>query len=327
MAVRIVHFVTLVLVLAAIGFVTTRRPTRAAERVPTVHPLALVPPGPAFVASLDLGRLRKTDAGLLLEHADLGGLIGTSKDCGFDPFRDIDRIVVSSAEAPESAPGAPSAGGLALIASGRFSAKKVIDCAIARIRSRGGEPSVTGGGALQRVSDRSAEGEVAARDGLLVVSDGAYLAAILRAAEGKEPPASEAERSRDRLHVELRRTFGRGAPLVTTVIVPASFLARTFGEEAAHSPLASIRSAALRVEVGQRVVIGAFLGCAVADECGKLEAFLLETQRDVAPLFEGSERRLLDAITTRRGGERVELRLELSPAELRDLGTMLGLDG
>jgi len=326
-AVRVIHLVTLVLALAAIVFVTTRRDTRVVARAPQVHPLSLVPPGPAFVASLDLGRIRKTDAGMLLEHADLGGLIGTSKDCSFDPVRDLDRIIVTSAEATESAPGAPSAGGLALIASGRFSAKQVIACAVARIRSRGGEPTVTPGGSFERVIDRRAEGEVAVRDGLLVISDGPYLAAILRIAAGEEPHGSEADRTRDRLHVELRRTFGRGAPLVTTVIVPAGFVTRTFGEEAARSPLASIRSAALRAEVGERVVIGAFLGCANADDCGKLEAFLLETRRDVAPLFEGTERRLLDAIVVRQSGERIELRLELSFAELRELGPMLGLGG
>ena len=328
MAVRIIHVVTLLLALAAIVFVTTRRDTRVVQHAaPRVHPLALVPSGPAFVASLDLGRIRRTDAGMLLEHADLGGLIGPSKDCSFDPFRDLDRIVVSSAEATEAVPMGPSRSGLALIASGRFRAKQVIECAVARIRSRGGEPTVTTGGSFERVSDRRAEGEVAARDGLLVISDGPYLAAILRAAEGAEAHAGELERTRDRLHVELRRTFGRDAPLVTTVIVPAGFVTRTFGEDAAQSPLSSIRSAALRAEVGERVVIGAFLGCASAEECGKLESFLLETRRDVAPLFEGTERRLLDAIVIRRNGERIELRLELSFAELRELGPMLGLGG
>ncbi len=330
MSVRTVHALSLVAALVAVALVATRRDTPPPAPPRVRHPLALVPPGPAFVATLDVAAVRKTEAAVLLEHAELGRLLGTGKGCALDPIRDLDMVVVTAAsETLEPAPGPAPVGttSVALIASGRLEKRTLVACAIARVVSRGGEPATNESGSFTVVRDRRAAGQFAARDGLFVLSEGTYLSAILAAAEGRGAQAGEAERARDRLHVELRRTFGRGAPLMASLIVPGGFLERTFGEEAARSALAGVRSAALRAEVRDKLVLGAFLGCANEAACRDVDAFLGETKSAVAPLVGGDLGRILESIATRRERERVELLLELSLEDLKAVGAELGLGG
>jgi hypothetical protein len=113
--------------------------------------------------------------------------------------------------------------------------------------------------------------------------------------------------------------------VLATVVVPDGWLARTFGEEAAASPLATIRSAAARVEIRDRVSVGAFLGCANEKDCGDVAAFLRDTSKSVAPLLGADGARLLGAVVLRQERERIELSLELSSTELAALGALLGV--
>jgi hypothetical protein len=328
---RLVHVVLLVAALALGVAVTKRSGSDLPERERRIHPLSLVPAGPVLLATLDLVRLRRSDAGLLFEQADLSGLFGRSKTCGFDPLRDLDLAVLSvaerSAETAEDAGASPDgdSASVALLATGRFAKATIVACAESRIRGRGGEPRRIGSGRFTIVRDPRALTEVATEDGLFAVSDGPYLKSILERAHGRETAGNETARLRDRMHVELRRTFGRGAPFMATSIVPGDFLSRSFGPEAARSPLASIRSAGLRVEPRERLVVGAFLGCATAPGCDDVAAFLDDTRRSLTPILDARLARILDGVKLEHEGQRIELSTELGPSELKTLGDALEL--
>jgi hypothetical protein len=323
----------LVAVLALIGYVVLHpretgapAPSRAAE----VRPLGLVPPGAAFVMTVDVARLRASPYAPALARLGLAELVGTSAACRFEPLRDLSEVVVASAGLPAGAtfttPGAvgtPSAPA-AVIGSGRFAGSMVAGCASARIASRGGNVSVTSLGSFTSVRDRDLAAEVATKDGLVVLSEGRYLREILDIADGRTSDGSELDRLRDRLHSELRRTFGRGAPVQATVVVPEGWLARAFGPEAEESPLATIRSAALRIEVGERVGIGGFLGCLSDKDCAEVAAFLRDTGKSVAPLLGADGARLLGSVSIRQERERIELYLELTSTDLEALAALLG---
>lgn len=333
MSVRTVHRLLLVAVLALIAYMATRRqepatsaPVSLAER----RPLALVPPGPAFLMTVDMARLRASPLAPALARFGLAELVGTSAECRFDPLRDLTDVVVASAGLPAGATFAtPGSAGTAsapaaVIASGHFGGRMIAGCASARIATRGGNVSVTSLGSFTSVRDRDLSAEVAAKDGLVVLSEGRYLREILDIAEGRTHEGSELDRLRDRLHTELRRTFGRGAPVLATVVVPDAWLSRTFGEDAAASPLASIRSAALRIESGERITLGGFLGCATEKDCAEVAAFLRDTSKSVAPLLGADAARLLGSVVLRHERERVELSLELTTNDLAALAAILG---
>src|SRR4030095_65120 len=88
---------------------------------------------------------------------------------------------------------------VAIVATGRFTGKAAADAAVERIRKRGGDPSRTALGSFESVRDLRGTGEVAARDDLIVLSDGAYLRAIIAAAEGHRAGGNEAHRARARV--------------------------------------------------------------------------------------------------------------------------------
>jgi hypothetical protein len=330
-SVQAVHRLLLVAVLGLIAFVVVERrepsatlPNGKAE----LRPLALVPPGAAFVMSVDVARLRASPFAPALARLGMAELMGTSSACRFDPLRDFTDVVVASPGLPAGAtfttPGTPASTPAAVIGTGRFGGRVVADCASARIAERGGKPSVTNVGSFTSVRDRDLAAEMAAKDGLMVLSEGRYLREILDISDGRASEGTELDRLRDRLHAELRRTFGRGAPVLATVVVPEGWLARAFGPEAQGSPLATIRSAALRVEVSDRIGIGGFLGCLSEKDCAEVADFLRDTSKSVAPLLGQDAARLLGTISIRTERERIELYLELTGADLAALGALFG---
>jgi hypothetical protein len=330
---RWVHRLLLVAVLALLALVVVKRRESSVAtpaRPTALRPLALVPRGPAFVMTVDVARLRASPFAPAFAKLGLSELVGTTAACRFDPLRDLSELVVASAGLPAGAtfttPGAagePSAPA-AVIGIGRFGGRAVADCASARIAARGEQPSVTTIGSFSSVRDRELAAEVAVRDGLVVLSEGRYLREILDIADGRSRDGNEVDRLRDHLHTELRRTFGRGAPVLATVVVPEGWLARAFGPEAEESPLATIRSAALRVEVGEQLSIGGFLGCLSEKDCGEVAEFLRETSQSVAPLLGPEAARLLGAVSIRKERERIELSLALTAADLLTLSGLFG---
>jgi hypothetical protein len=262
-----------------------QKPWSSAPKRPPITPLAIIPAGAAFVFDTDLARLRESAAGTELSKLGWARFAPTTTSTEFQPLRDVDEIVIAvpgSARLAHEKKAAFEPDAVAIVASGRFSGKSAADAAVERIRARGGEPSRTTLGRFESVRDLRGTGEVAARDGLVVLSDGSYLRAVLAAAEGERSDGSESERTRDRVHAELRRTFGRDAPVTATLTLPDGWLEVAFGDpEVRRSPLSLVRSAAARVNVEKTVDIDLLFVCANGDDCSRVAKFLRDVRSDL----------------------------------------------
>jgi hypothetical protein len=323
--IRAVHWLILAAAIVALAVVLTRRgtaPTRSG--ITPAQPLAVIPPGAAFVLTADLARLRTTAAGRALAEAAWKELDPGRTPCGFEPLRDVDQVALAVPSAGLAATGA-DATDIVVVASGRFVAAVVADCVAQKITSRGGDVVRTGIGSFIAVRDRKSSGEIAVRNGLLVLSGGAYLRRVLDAAEGHAHTGNELERASDALHTELRRSFGKSAPLIATLALPAGWLERAVDDpEAARSPLAQLRSAALRAEVADRLTWNALLACEAADGCAAVERFLAGARSDLTLLLGPSVGAELSRVHMQRREARIELAGVLTLEQLRSLATELG---
>lgn len=317
MKLRLVHIGLLLTLLAALGallyFVPRTRAPSAAKPAP-LRPLEIVPPGAAFVLSADLVALRENQLARRVFADRLRSIAAVPRGCRLDPVTDLDEIAVAVPNASDlgrdlARPFAP--GALAVIASGRFGAAAVADCAEEAIRARQGDPVRTPIGSFLGVRDRKRAGaEIVARDGLLVVSEGSYLRDVLDAADGQGAPGSELERTRDRLHVELRRRLGENTPIRATLSLAPGWLEEALGEpEAKASPLSKLRSAAVAVELGGALSLRALLVSETAADSTALEGLLRSLARDMG----------VGSFSLRVNGVELELRAEVSEAAVQAL--------
>ena len=286
MIARHYHFILLALSLAFLtAALVVQKPWSDRPKTPALAPLAVIPAGAAFVIDVDLAGLKKSAAGTELSRLGWARFAPAASSVEFQPLRDVDEIVVAvpgSARLAHERNASFEPDAVAVVASGRFTGKAAADAAVERIRSHGGEPSRTTLGSFESVRDLRGTGEVAARDGLVILSDGSYLRAVLTAAEGKRGDGNESERTRDRVHSELRRTFGGGAPVTATLTLPDGWLEAAFGDpDARRSPLALVRSAAARVTVEKKLDVDVLLVCSNADDCSRVAAFLRDARADL----------------------------------------------
>jgi hypothetical protein len=261
------------------------------------------------VLTLDLARLRAAKAGVALVGRGLAELKGDA--CEKTLFYDVDTLALAvPADRKLEQPGSDS---FAIIASGRFLGSAVADCAERGIRARQGDPVRTTIGSFSSVRARNRAGEVAARDGLLVLSDGSYLRELLDAAEGHRAEGTPEERERDRLHAELRRAFGLRAPVIASLALPAHWLKTALGDpEAELSPLATIRSAALRADVTSDIDLAGLIACDATERCAELERFLLKVRGDLGP-------RWAPRLSLTRKDARLDFAARLAPDDLARL--------
>jgi hypothetical protein len=314
------HWAVLALAVALLGAaLIAKKPWVSAPKAPRLSPLAIIPAGPAFVLHVDLARLRESKAGR--ELSELGwARYSPNANWAFEPLRDVDELVLAvpgDARFGREHGASFEPDAVALVATGNFPTKAITDAAFERIRARGGKPLLTKVGSFDSVRDLEGSGEVSARDGLLVLSDGAYLRALLAAAEGHRSDGTDLERTRDHVHAELRRSFGRGAPVTATLTLPSGWLESAFGDSvAARSPLALVRSAAVRVTVGERVELEGLLLCANADDCSHVAKFLVNARGDLETAL-GSDAALRHFRDVgKQDGERVEIALSLGLDEV-----------
>jgi hypothetical protein len=299
--------------LVATGVYWTRRhDDTPAAKTPVLRPLAVIPPGPALVVSVDMQRLRTTHSGQLLVGKGLAALAGEA--CENELASSVDELVVAMPAG--DAVGEANSDALALVADGRFLSAKVIACATARIVAHGGDAVKTTLGSFTSVRDRRRTGELAARDGFLIVSDGLYLRNLIDSADVKRADGTPAERERDALHAELRRVVGRGAPIIATLVLPDGWLGRTLADPSADlSPLAAIRSAALRADVTDHVEIAGLVGTDGSDAGERLERFFTNARSDLTTLFPGSAE-LFARVHVARHDARLEFDARLTDADL-----------
>ncbi len=313
----------------ALGVWTLRHdPSPSRHVAPTAEhesPLAIVPPGSAFVLSADIAALRRSPFGPLLV-ARINGLAGEDADwsklCDFDPLSAIDEVAlaVPSAGASTSTSTSVHDDDFGVIASGRFSAAQITRCATAAISARGGDPVSSKLGDFSSVRDRTTEaGEIAARDGgPLILSGGNYFRTLLDSAQGNAPKL-EHQDPRDARHAELRRVIGPGA-IVATWLLGEHWFERVAGDDAGLSPLRSLEALALRLDLGQTLHASALLSCKDATSTREIQRLLEELRASLATIpLDPALGALARRVTVAPQDRRLRLELELNEIELRAL--------
>lgn len=292
-------------------------------------PLSILPPDSAFVLSVDVRALARAPLGAFLAER-LGRTAGASKlarSCGFDPLTRLDQLALAVPSANLAAQEQPQDFGI--VASGRFSGAEISHCAKTAIAERGGEPVQSKLGSFDSVRDRKASsGEIAAKDGLVVVSDGTYFRKLLDSAEGKgsaRPPGASDLRNdpdvhdvRDLRHAELRRTLGP-APLLATWLPGEGWLERVTGGETnvRLSPLSALRTVGARIDVGKTAQVLVLLECDDSEGATRISSWLgeLRSSLELLPL-DPTLVLLATRIAVNQSGASLRLSLELSEAEL-----------
>jgi hypothetical protein len=279
-------------------------------------PLSLVPPGSAFVLSVDVRALSHAPLGAFIAER-LGRTAGAStlgQACGFDPLLRLDELALTIPSATLAADAHPDFG---VIANGRFSASEIMRCATTVINERGGEAIRTKLGSFDTVRDGKANsGEIAARAGLVVVSGGSYLRELLDLAEGVHGAVSP-QAARELKHAELRRALGPGA-LIVTWLLGEGWFERLAGENSARlSPLSGLEDLAARVNVGKTAMLRVLLDAADSAGAVQIAGLLDELRSSFDAQALGPElMALAKRITVSRSEARLTLELELNPAEL-----------
>ena len=279
-------------------------------------PLSIIPAGSAFLLTVDVRALSRAPLGALIAGR-LGRTAGAeslAQSCGFDPLSRLDQLALAIPSATLGTDAHPDFG---VVANGRFSGLEISRCASSAIAARGGEAVQTQLGSFRSVRDRKESGgEIAAKDGLIVVSGGSYFRELLDSAEGQPAPTQDEARSRK--HVELRRALG-SAPLRVSWLLGEGWFERVAGGEINPrlSPLSALQSVAARLNVGQTAELLVLLECADSEGASRISNLLRELQSslDALPL-EPALSTLAKRITVRRTDARLQLELSLSPGEL-----------
>ena len=302
-------------------------------------PVSIIPPGSAFLLSADLHELTRSPLGAFIAER-LGRSAGSGKFvqlCGFDPLARLSQLALAIPSANLAAREHPEDFGI--VASGQFSAQDITRCANAAIAARSGEAIRTKLGSFESVRDRQASsGEIAARDGLVVVSGGSYFRELLDSAESgsaKNKGSSAADKNspdeqsvRDPRHAELRRALGPGA-LLATWLLGDGWFQRIAGDDTNPrlSPLSALRTIGARLNVAQTAQLSVLLECEGSEGATRISSLLseLRSSLDALPLNPALAG-LAARIAVSQTGARLKLQLELNQAELSPvLDALLGL--
>jgi hypothetical protein len=168
-------------------------------------------------------------------------------------------------------------------------------------------------GGFSSVRDRKGGGgEVATKDGLLIVSGGSYFRELLDAADGNAP-TSEHEDPREARHAALRRALGSG-DIVASWLLSDGWFERVSGDTSARlSPLGTVKALGARLIVTSDVRVSVLLECADADGATRIATLLDDMQSSLgslalAPALSDAARR----IELGRAGAELRLSLTLS---------------
>lgn len=287
-------------------------------------PLSLIPPGSAFVLSVDVPALSRASLGAFIAER-LGRTAGTSalaQSCGFDPLLRLDQVALSVPSATLAADAQPDFG---IVANGRFSGAEITRCASTVIAARGGEAIRTRLGSFDTVRDgKASSGEIAAKDGLVVVSGGSYFRELLDLAEGTRNPGSR-QAARDAKHAELRSALGPGALLATWLLSEGWFERLAESEPNAKlSPLNGLESIGARVNVADTAQLRILLNAADSTRATQIASLLGELQSSPYAALSPALMALAKRLTVKQSAARLALELELNRAELSLLLDLLG---
>jgi hypothetical protein len=238
--------------------------------------LDAIPSGALLVATANLTALRASPVGapFLREGREIPGLGKVRDVCGFDPMDTLTEVALAI-------PAAGDAGEFGLSAAGDGDAEALLACAAKVIERRGGRPVITSIGSFRSVRDAAAGvsgGEIAVRKGgLLLLGGGAYLRAMIDAADSRTPSIRSSV-----AHGRLAEEAGDASVRVTVVLTPDQRKALaeelTNGGEAG-SPAASIAAGALGAKLGASVDLHGVIACD-GDAAAKSLAVTLKAARD-----------------------------------------------
>jgi hypothetical protein len=113
---------------------------------------------------------------------------------------------------------------------------------------------------------------------------------------------------------------GRGAPVIATLALESGWLTRAMGDPAAEqSPIATLRSAAVRVEMGEELGVEGLVTCDTSASGERFEHFLADARGAMTELVPPEGVGLLERVTLRREGARVDFSARFAPGDVTKL--------
>jgi hypothetical protein len=254
-------------------------------RTPPAAIIDMAPRGASLVVAVDVERLRKSAIGnaLLGENKSLPGVEGVTEACGYDPSIQVRELVLVAPG--KHLGGAASSGDFGIVATGPFESQRLSACAGSVIRRRGGSAAVSRAGSFTTVRDPEQQGpELAVRnEGPVLLGSAAILQNLIDVSDGRAPGLAA-----DDPHRKLRARLSGGATFVASLVLHEGWLEELAGTSLTRlSPLSTLRTAALRIDLGARLELRMLAGCTARDACAET-AVLLErlVRSEVGELLE-----------------------------------------
>jgi hypothetical protein len=288
-------------------------PVEAEGVAPARSTLSAIPDGALLLVTADLPVLRsaKLTRDLFEEGRQIPGLGPVDEVCGFDPLEGIREVALAI-------PSGGADGDFGLVATGVVPRDALLSCAAKVIDGRHGRAVRTTVGGFETVRDASlseAGGEIAVREGgPALLGSGAYMRAMIDAADQRSPDVTRSE------HVRLRVAIGEST-LVGSVVLGEEQraavreeLTRAGAEGGALPPaIGSVKAAAMGVTLrGEEISAHAVVACDGTDDA----------ERVAAELESSLERRASDAAMRLLGFSAV---LERVTIERRDADVHVSL--
>ena len=289
---------------------------RAHESVTVPRLLRAIPKDAPLLFTLDL-EAPHTDGlrALLFNPAhELAGVGRLQEVCGYDPSPRVKALAVAAFRPSESDPSGPA---FAVVAGGDFEMPRLAVCIERLIETRGGRAERHRSGSITLIRDQhGTDTEIALLDqGLVLVSTRQHLRQLLQALDGEAPNVGD-----DPTHRSLRAAVGGQAPVIGTLAFQRGWLTQLFtDEDAERSPLAHLRAAALRLDLGDDVALDALLRCERAADVAPLQRFLNELRGKISPALRDQGLAALDRFEFEPQGQDLRLRWKLDENTLEQL--------
>jgi hypothetical protein len=302
-------------------------------------PLEAVPSGSFLVGTLDMQSLRASplyDAVASKDAAPAGaagvqrpaiaqvshalGIPNLAEACGFDPLARVGSVAVAIPEEGDH-------GEFGVASRIEVSRSELEKCTSEISRARGGhaanEPKVVGDFAVVESDDNPGGPRLAyGAGGLLLVGRGAWLDAMMKAAEHHDPGIKASEHATLRSALTSRAGFAKPTLLITAIL-PQSLrdrLRNEMGDEAHDKESSSVMAGVLGVaSLGVAVKAGlphqdleaaAELACETPDDCETVEKLILkkrgEWSRDIMLRIAGFGP-IFDSLVVNREGTHLHL--------------------
>lgn len=289
---------------------------RARESVTIPRLLKVIPKDAPLLFTLDLEAPHAEGLRALLFNPahELPGVGRLQDVCGYDPSPAVKALAVAAFRPSLSDPSNPA---FAIVAGGDFDMPRLAGCIERLVETKGGRAERQRSGSMTLIRDQhGSDTEIALLDqGLVLVSTREHLRQLLQALDGKAPNVGD-----DPTHRSLRAAVGGQAPAIGTLAFQRGWLTQLFkDEDAERSPLAQLRAAALRLDIGGEVALDALLRCERAADVAPLQRFLSDLRGKLAPALAEQGLAALDRFELEPQGQDLRLRWKLDQKTLEQL--------